>query len=131
VSAGTGAEEQKILVFEHEGHAFTAHTACRDSADRNQGAFPARMHGGDVWWWFEVAGDQQRYAPFRAEPGESDAAVKAAMVTYYCDLLKRRAEKSYGRFGGGPRRPGSGGQPVPAASDASATPASPGSHVPG
>jgi hypothetical protein len=47
---------------------------------------------GETWWWFEVSTDRtQRYAPFRAAPGDKKSDVQARIVTYYDELLVRRA----------------------------------------
>jgi hypothetical protein len=49
----------------------------------------------DIWWWFEVSTeDRNRYAPFRAEAGDTKASVKARVVAFYDNLLKRRAAPS-------------------------------------
>lgn len=45
-----------------------------------------------AWWWFEVSGDQHRYAPFHAEGGDTENSVRSRIVTYYLQLLARRAE---------------------------------------
>ncbi len=45
----------------------------------------------DGWWWFQVTGDQHRYAPFAATPGESRDKVKDRILAYHTNLLARRA----------------------------------------
>ena len=52
----------------------------------------ARAPRADAWWWFGVSGDAQRYAPFRAEPGDTEDAVRSRIVSYYGDLIERRAQ---------------------------------------
>jgi hypothetical protein len=44
----------------------------------------------DAWWWFGVAGDNGRYAPFRADVGDTEASVRARIVAYYEGHLARR-----------------------------------------
>ena len=44
----------------------------------------------DAWWWFGVVGDRGRYAPFRAEPDDTEASVRSRIVSYYEDHLQRR-----------------------------------------
>jgi len=45
----------------------------------------------EPWWWFKVSGDKQRYAPFRAAPGDTKYAIQSRITLYYRDLLVRRA----------------------------------------
>jgi hypothetical protein len=49
-------------------------------------------HGGrpEAWWWFDVAGDGNRYAPFRAAVGDTEESVRARIVAYYEERLARR-----------------------------------------
>ena len=56
------------------------------------------------WWWFSVKGDGHRYAPFRADDGDTPASVRARVVEYYTNHLTRRAEPNGGRPSWG-RRP--------------------------
>ena len=58
-----------------------------------------------AWWWFDVSGDAQRYAPFHPEPGDTKNSVRARIVDYYNALLARRAMPPTPRHGPG-RRPG-------------------------
>ena len=46
----------------------------------------------EAWWWFEVSGDSHRYAPFHAASGDTEASVRARIVTYYLNMLARRLE---------------------------------------
>lgn len=46
----------------------------------------------DAWWWFQVStDDRHRYAPFHAEPTDTEASVRSRVVAYYTDLLQRRS----------------------------------------
>ena len=51
--------------------------------------------GVGPWWWFEVTGDQSRYAPFRFEPTDSANTVQTRVVEYYEKLLESRANPSH------------------------------------
>ena len=64
--------------FVDDGRTYT----CR--VEESRGARP------EGWWWSSVAGDPNRYAPFRAAVGDSDASVRARVVPYYENLLARR-----------------------------------------
>jgi hypothetical protein len=46
----------------------------------------------EAWWWFEVSGDNHRYAPFQAAAGDTEASVRDRIVTYYQNMLARRLE---------------------------------------
>ena len=71
-----------------------------------------------AWWWFDVSGDAQRYAPFHPEPGDTKNSVRARIVGYYNALLARRAMPPEPRHVAG-RRPG---QPSPFATTSQAVP---------
>lgn len=45
-----------------------------------------------MWWWFAVSKDQQRYAPFEAADGDTQASVRARIAAYYDHLLRERAK---------------------------------------
>ena len=65
----------------------------------------------DPWWWFSVSSDDRhRYAPFRAEPGDTEASVRPRVVAYYEDLLVRRAAPAEPRWRG--RGQGNGAKPA-------------------
>ena len=53
-----------------------------------EGAEPTRA---DAWWWFDVSGDRYRYAPFRAEKGDTKTSVQSRIVAYYTARLERKA----------------------------------------
>ena len=66
---------------------------------------PRRPHA-EAWWWFTVSGEaHQRFAPFRAVPGDTQDAVRGRIVAYYENLLERRAAPSISRWGRRPQRP--------------------------
>ena len=68
----------------------------------------------DAWWWFSVssAADRQRYAPFRAQAGDTPAKVRPRIVKWYEEMLVKRATPSVPAY----RR----GRPPAAASAAAA-----------
>jgi len=51
----------------------------------------ARATRTEAWWWFGVSGDRQRYAPFRAGADDTQDSVRWRIVSFYGDLLTRRA----------------------------------------
>jgi hypothetical protein len=53
-----------------------------------EGSEPTRA---DAWWWFDVSGDRYRYAPFRAEKGDTKTSVQSRIVAYYTARLERKA----------------------------------------
>ena len=66
--------------FEDAGRTFEC------SAEQMRKASPEK------WWWFRVSTeDQNRYAPFRVESGDTQSSVQQRVVAYYDDLLVRRA----------------------------------------
>ena len=54
----------------------------------------------EAWWWFGVAGDRHRYAPFRADVGDTPASVRARVVAYYEDRLATRGASGWQSRGG-------------------------------
>ncbi len=82
-----------------------------------------RNSSPEKWWWFRVSTEEQsRYAPFRAEEGDTQSSVKARVVAYYDDLLVRRAAPPVNRWQrGAPTKPAvdanapQGGVPQPSA----------------
>jgi len=52
-----------------------------------------RTAGSPGWWWFSVATDTrgQRYAPFQADPSDTQESVKRRIVEYYERMLVVRA----------------------------------------
>jgi hypothetical protein len=53
----------------------------------------ARVSPPEAWWWFRVSTESsQRHAPFKPAPGDTRQAVQQRIVTYYDDLLARRAQ---------------------------------------
>ena len=78
----------------------------------------------DPWWWFSVSSDDRhRYAPFRAEPGDTEATVRPRVVAYYEDLLVRRSAPAEPRWRG--RGQGNGAKPAAAAPAPAAEPEEP------
>ncbi len=57
----------------------------------------SRTVKNEAWWWFNVSGDGQRYAPFHAVTGDTQETVKSRIVTYYNDRLTARSQPFAGR----------------------------------
>jgi hypothetical protein len=51
---------------------------------------PLRPSGGEPWWWFNVSGDPNRYAPFHASSSDTRDSVKTRIVEYYANHIARR-----------------------------------------
>jgi hypothetical protein len=68
-----------FMEFEDEGRTIT----CRRAGSPGT--------PGTKWWWFEVTGESQRYAAFRAEPGDTQANLKPRVLAAYAKLLADRA----------------------------------------
>jgi hypothetical protein len=59
----------------------------------------SRPDAGDAWWWFDVStARHERHAPFRAEASDTAVGVQARVVSYYDELLARRAAPAQGRW---------------------------------
>jgi hypothetical protein len=69
--------------------------------------------GDEVWWWFSVStDDRQRYAPFRASSSDTQKSVKARIVTYYDELLVRRATPTVPAWRRGPQQQNTPAKPA-------------------
>jgi hypothetical protein len=51
---------------------------------------PLRAQGGQAWWWFNVSGDPNRYAPFHAAGNDTRESVRTRIIEYYTNHLARR-----------------------------------------
>ena len=65
--------------FEHGGRTYTCSPEARAGGKK------------EIWWWFRVSGDAQRYAPFEVVAGESRDAVAKRVVEWHAALLERRS----------------------------------------
>lgn len=72
------ASMKEMFRFENGGRTYT----CQVEAQRGAPT--------EAWWWFGVSGDASRYAPFRAEDGDSEASVRSRVLAYYEDRQARR-----------------------------------------
>ena len=52
---------------------------------------PSPATPGTDWWWLKVSTESQRYAAFRAEPGDTPANLAPRIRAYYAQLLADRA----------------------------------------
>jgi hypothetical protein len=65
--------------FEEDGRSYVCRVESR------------RATPDEGWWWFDVSGDRQRYAPFQAVTADTKTGVKARIVAFYANLLEARA----------------------------------------
>jgi len=77
--ASSKAKPLTRLEFENNGRVFTCETA------------PSRATPDTDWWWVSITGESQRYAAFRAEPGDTQRTLEPRIVAYYEKLLADRA----------------------------------------
>ncbi len=59
------------FTFEHGGRTYSCTTEKRKTTPVG------------TWWWFNVSGDSQRYAPFEAASGDSQHSVRTRVIAYY------------------------------------------------
>lgn len=59
------------------------------------------LHRGapERWWWLNVTGDRNRYAPFRAVWDDTEDSVRSRMLTYYEERLTRHGGPQTRGFG--------------------------------
>ena len=82
-----------FIEFEDNGCKFT----CRSATS------PATP--GTKWWWLDITGESQRYAAFRAEPGDTPENLKPRIIAHYAQLLVERARPREFRPGWSRRAP--------------------------
>jgi hypothetical protein len=82
--------------FVHEGRTYSCEA--RDGIE------------GQMWWWFTVSSDGNRYAPFQAASKDTRASIEKRIVDYYTNHLARRAapEQPHWAKRGKPAGPGQG-----------------------
>src|SRR4051794_19426015 len=44
-----------------------------------------------AWWWFTVSGESHRFAPFQPIAGDTVDSVRSRVLSYYRELVARRA----------------------------------------
>jgi hypothetical protein len=44
-----------------------------------------------AWWWFTVSGESHRFAPFQPVVGDTVESVRSRILSYYRELVARRA----------------------------------------
>jgi hypothetical protein len=45
-----------------------------------------------AWWWFSVSGESHRFAPFQPLADDTEDSVQFRILSYYRELVARRAE---------------------------------------
>ena len=57
--------------------------------------FACQIEGGRIrvrqWWWFAVSGESHRFAPFQPSAEETLGSVQSRILSYYRELVARRA----------------------------------------
>jgi hypothetical protein len=66
--------------FQHDGRRYCCSREARAGGAR------------ELWWWFTVSGDGQRYAPFEATAGEQQESVQERVIAFHSALLEHRAK---------------------------------------
>lgn len=91
--------------------------------NRTYNCYPERREGeqSEMWWWFTVTHDQNRYAPFLARPSDTRASTQSRIVAYYANHLAHRQMSDQQRYRGRGGRPAAPKPPVP--SNGARTPA--------
>jgi hypothetical protein len=82
----------EAVQFQDDGKTFTCEA----------GSSPATP--GTLWWWVSVSGEEQRYAAFRKEPGDTAASLRPRILAYYAKLLADRARPRITHSSWGQRR---------------------------
>jgi hypothetical protein len=79
---------------------------------RTYNCYTERLDGeqSEMWWWFTVSHDGNRYAPFLALPRDTRASTQSRIVAYYANHLAHRQMTDQQHYRAG-RRP----VPAPAA----------------
>lgn len=76
------------FTFEHDGRKYTCTVEAQKSTPN------------DKRWWFAVTGDQQRYAPIEAVPGDTQNSVKSRIIAFYkAHLIAKAQPVLRGQFG--------------------------------
>lgn len=57
--------------------------------------FACQIEGGQTlvrqWWWFTVSGETHRFAPFQPSAEDTLGGVQSRILSYYRELVARRA----------------------------------------
>lgn len=57
--------------------------------------FVCQIEGGRThvrqWWWFTVSGESHRFAPFQPDTEDTVWSVQSRILSYYRELVSRRA----------------------------------------
>jgi hypothetical protein len=51
-----------------------------------------RSRLAQAWWWFTVSGESHRFAPFQPVADDTVDSVRFRVLSYYRELVARRAE---------------------------------------
>jgi hypothetical protein len=50
-----------------------------------------RSRLAQAWWWFTVSGESHRFAPFQPVADDTIDSVRSRVLSYYRELVARRA----------------------------------------
>ncbi len=70
---------------------------------------------GEFWWWFDVSGDAQSYAPFQTSKDDTRASVQERIVAFYTNRLFRLSQPSQHGSQWKKREPVAAAEPAPEA----------------
>ena len=72
----------------------TASTVARFTFEDEDRTFVCQIEGTSPlrqWWWFTVSGEAHRFAPFQPSAEDTVGSVQLRIMSYYRELLARRA----------------------------------------
>ncbi|HKW47890.1 MAG TPA: hypothetical protein VJN70_10605 [Gemmatimonadaceae bacterium] len=82
-------------VFDEHSQESETQTPSRFTFEADDRAFVCQIEGGQShlrqWWWFTVSGEAHRFAPFQPSSDDTLESVRCRIVSYYRELVARRA----------------------------------------
>ena len=82
-------------VFDEHSQESETQTLSRFTFEADDRAFVCQIEGGQShlrqWWWFTVSGEAHRFAPFQPSSDDTLESVRSRIVSYYRELVARRA----------------------------------------
>jgi hypothetical protein len=83
------------LVVDERSQKSESQTLSRFTFEADDRAFVCQIEGGQSqlrqWWWFTVSGEAHRFAPFQPSADDTLESVRSRIVSYYRELVARRA----------------------------------------
>lgn len=69
--------------------------AARFTFEADDRTFVCQVEGAQThvrqWWWFTVSGESHRFAPFQPSAEDTIGSVQSRILSYYRELVARRA----------------------------------------